>query len=885
MRGREAEVAERATGVVARRALFERLSAGVADGVTLLSAAAGSGKTVLLRSWLEHAGAGARTAWVTVERDEGDAQAFWLSVVEQLRRAAGGEETIAELAPALTFDGDALVRRLIAELESLDEQVILVIDDLHELVSPDARAQLELLLARRPRSLRVLLATRHDPHLGLHRLRLTGQLTELRGGDLRFTVGEAQELFGASGVALEMGEVTTVVTRTEGWAAGLRLVALSLAHGADAESFIAAFSGSDRTVADYLLAEVLQRQPEAVRQLLLRTSILQRVNGALADCLTESRGSERILLELEEANAFVVALDAERSWFRYHRLFADLLRLELRRTEPDSIAGLHLAAARWLAEHGDSFEAIRHAQAGEDWAYAGRLLAENGFSLSLDGRGTAIGGLVAAFPTETLTDPELAAYVAYWEVTQHSIDDAASYLAVAERHISHVLPERQRRVEALVANARLALARRRGDIDAALREAGPLLEADNADAPTDVALGNDARVVALMNLGIVELWAFRWDDSTRHLEQALALARQIDRPYVAVRCLSHLALHAARHSIAQARPACEEAIAIADAHGWGSDLIACTALATLASLESAHAHFAEGRRWLDRARSCMRPEIEPATALLVYWASGELLIGDGRLQDAIDEFRAVERLQEVLATEHVLTGLAKASIAHTQLRQADIGAARATLAGVTDRELEYGEARTALAALRLAEGDPQAATDLLAPVVEERAPVIRLGTVIQALVLDAVAADRLGDRARVERDIERALDLAEPDALIFPFLMVPARDLLERHPRHQTAHAALLSDILDALAGEVPSGRVRVAPDGVDALTESELRVLRHLPTNLTAPEIAGALYLSTSTVKTHMRHVYEKLDVHRRSDAVARARELGLIGSSTRRP
>jgi LuxR family maltose regulon positive regulatory protein len=882
MSGREAQVADRPTGVVARPPLFERLSAGVAEGVTLLSAAAGSGKTMLLHSWLEDRGALARTAWVTVEHDEQDAQAFWLSVVDQLRRATGGAGAVGELAPAVTFDGDDLVRRLITELESLDEPVILVIDDLHELVSPEAQAQLQTLLARRPPSLRVVLATRRDPQLGQHRLRLTGQLTELRSADLRFRAEEARDLFAASGVTLNDDAVATVVARTEGWAAGLRLVALSLARRADAESFIAAFSGSDRTVADYLLAEVLERQPEPVRRLLLRTSILPRVNGPLADRLTDSEGSERILLELEEANAFVVSIDTERTWFRYHGLFADLLRLELRRTEPQSIPPLHLAAARWFSEHGHVLDAIRHAQAAEDWGYAARLLAEHGFSLSLDGRGAAIGGLVAAFPTETLTDPELAAYVAYWEVTQHSLDAAAGYVAMAERHASHVLPERQRRVEALLATARLALAQKRGDLDAALREAGPLLESDGAYTATDVALGNDARAVALMNLGIVELWAFRWDDSTRHLDQALALARQIDRPYVAVRCLSHLALLAARDSIAQARRLCEEAIAIAEAQGWGSDPVACTALATLASMDSAQARFAEGRRWLDRAMSCMRPEIEPATALLVHWVSGEMHIGEGRLRDAIEDFHAAERLQRLLATEHALTGMARASIAQTQLRLGDVSDAKATLAGISGRELEFGEARTAIAALRLAEDDRHAATEALAPILDGTAPVIRLGTLIQALVLDAVAADQLADAVRVEADIERALDIAETDALIFPFLMFPARDLLERHPRHQTAHASLLSDILDALGGEPPADRARAAP--VDPLTESELRVLRHLPTNLTAPEIAGELYLSTSTVKTHMRHVYEKLGVHRRTEAVERARQLGLIGSPTRR-
>jgi LuxR family maltose regulon positive regulatory protein len=881
MRGPEPTVSERTSGVVERGALFERLSAGITGGVTLVSAAAGSGKTVLLRSWLDVTGAAARTAWVTVEHDEHDAQAFWLAVIEQLRRTSGGEGVIGELAPTQTFDGRAVVRRLLSELESLSEPVLLVIDDLHELASRDARAQLEKLLAERPQMLSVVLATRSDVRLGLHRLRLLGQLTELRGEDLRFTADEARGLFAASGLILSAQEVATVVGRTEGWAAGLRLVALALARQADPASFIGAFSGSERTVADYLLAEVLDRQPDHVRRLLLRTSILPRVSGPLADCLCESRDSERILLDLEEANAFVVALDAERGWFRYHRLFGDFLRLELRRTEPESVAALHLAAARWFAEHGHALEAIRHAHAGEEWGYAARLLAEHGFGLSLDGRGAAIGALVAAFPPETLTDPELASYVAYWEVTQHSLDGAAAYIALAERHASHVLPERQRRVDAQLATARLALARRRGDLDAALRVAAPLLESDGADVTSDLMIGSDARAVALMNLGIVELWALRWDDSTRHLEQALALARQIDRPYVAVRCLSHLALHASRQSIAEARRLGEEATAIADIRGWGAEPVACTALAALASFESAQARFHEGRAWLDRAMACMRPDIEPATALLVHWVNGELYIGEGRLRDAIEEFRAAERLQLVLATTHALTGMAMESIAQIQLRMSDIGGAQATLSGVTDRELELGETRAAVAALRLAEGKPDAASGLLAAVIDGAAPVIRLGTVIQALLIDATARDRLGDTTHVEANIERALDLAEPDTLIFPFLMSPAHALLERHPRHETAHAALLSDILDAFAGEAPPRRTDAAGALIEPLTESELRILRHLPTNLTAPEIAAELFLSTSTVKTHMRHAYEKLGVHRRSDAVERGRQLGLIGAT----
>ena len=883
MRGREASISDRDTAVVARPALFERLSAGVASGLTLISAPAGSGKSVLTRSWVEDAGATARTAWVQVQPGEASAQAFWLSIVERLRTAIGGDGFVEGLAPAPTFDGDAVVLRLVADLGSLSEPVILVIDDLQELVSIEAQRQLETLLMQRPPLLRVILGTRHDPQLGLHRLRLSGQLTELRATDLRFTLPEARELFAAAGLTLSDEAVATLVARTEGWAAGLRLAALSIARHPDPQRFIAAFSGSDRTVADYLLAEVLERQPAEVRRLLLRTSILERVSGSLADRLLDAVGSERRLLELEQANAFVVAVDADRSWFRYHQLFADLLRLELRRTDPDAIPGLHRLAAGWYAERGLVLDAVRHALAAEEWALASRLLADGGFGLSLDGHGATLRFLLQALPQDALADPELVAFLAYLDLTQNSLETAAGYIRLAERHASTVSPERQYRFGVTLAVARLALARQRGDPASALEEMGALREPIEAETVSGLTLSNDAKAVAFMNLGIVELWAFRLDDAQRHLEHGSALAHQIGRPYVEIGCLAHLALLAARRSLATARRDGLEAIRIAEAHGWASDPVVCPALATMAAAEVAQGHVDDGVDWLDRAERGMRPELEPATALLVHWVRGELHVGAGRLQAAIEEFRSAERLQEALATPHLLTGPARVSIALVQLRMGEQARARATLAELTDADLASGEARAAVAALRLAEDDPQAATEVVAPVLDGTAPVIRVGTLIQASLLDAIARDRLGDVAAATRDVERALDLAEPDALVYPFLVAPVRDLLLRHPRHETAHAALLADLVDILAGSAVRIR-RGDPETLAIeLSERERKVLRYLPSNLSASEIAAELYVSTSTVKTHMRHIYDKLDAHRRTEAVDRARDLGLLGPSAR--
>jgi LuxR family maltose regulon positive regulatory protein len=402
--------------------------------VTVVSAPAGSGKTVLLRSWIGEAALAERAAWVPVARGERDPQRFWLSVLGALRQTAPGSGLVRELTAAPDLDGWAIVERLLKDLAALEDRLWLVVDDVHELGSAEALRQLELLLMRAPPELRFVLATRNDVRLGLHRLRLQGELTEIRADDLRFTLGEARALFQGAGVELPEPALALLYERTEGWAAGLRLAVLSLADHPDTERFADEFSGSERTVAEYLLAEVLERQSEQVRRLLLRTSVLERVNGELADLLTEDNSGERVLEDLEEANAFVVALDAGRSWFRYHHLFADLLQRELRRTAPDEVAALQRAAAGWFAAHDFPVEAIRHAQRARDWALAARLLTDNWPGLHLDGQAATMHALLARFPAQaSAADAELAALAAADELARGSLEAAERNLRLAER--------------------------------------------------------------------------------------------------------------------------------------------------------------------------------------------------------------------------------------------------------------------------------------------------------------------------------------------------------------------------------------------------------------------------------------------------------------------
>ncbi len=879
----ERAMAARLPSVVARPALFERLSAGYETGVMLISAPAGSGKTVLLRSWIDSAGLADLVAWVSVERDERDGQRFWLAVVEVLVRAAGAQGTIEDLGPSTQFDGEAVVERIIEGARSLEEPVLLVIDDLHHLLEPNALAQVERLLTHRPAQLRVILSTRHDPPIGLHRLRVNGELAELRGNDLRFGADDAGRLLAAANVTLSPETIGTLLARTEGWAAGLRLAALSLARNPDPVTFVAQFSGSERTVADYLFAEVLARQPESVLRLLLRTSILERVCGSLADRLLGTTGSEGLLLELEDGGAFVYSTDASRAWFRYHSLFGDLLQLELRRAEPALIPKLHHAAAEWFAEHELPIEAVRHAQAAEDWKLAAELLARHGFSLALDGSFATLRGLLERFPKNALDNPELAAFLAYGEVIRPSLESGQAYIALAERRAHEVPPERRALFQAMLTTAKLTLARWRGDYEAAIREVPPPLEPAATQGAGELAAENDVRAVALMTLGIVEVWAGATEDATLHLRDAADLAHRIDRPFVEQGSLAHLAIAAARHSVVTARDLALESLGILERYGWLSEPVVPLVMATLGAADALQGRFDDAEQWLTRAEQGLRPNAEPAKVILVRYGRGLQRIGQGRLGEAVSLLAEAHGLQSALVAADPVAVAAGALRAQVLARLGEPSAAREALGASTLRDRDVAETRIGLAAILLAEKDPRGALDALAPVRTGQVPAIVDFSLPNGYMLNAIAHELLGEAKAAEDDVEQALDAAEIDALILPFLITPAHELLERHPRHRTAHAALLSSILDVLAGAVPPARRGQPAALAEDLTDSEIRVLRYLPSNLSAPEIAAEVFLSTSTVKTHMRHVYEKLGVHKRAEAVERARELGLLGPSVR--
>ena len=382
-----------------------------------------------------------------------------------------------------------------------------------------------------------------------------------------------------------------------------------------------------------------------------------------------------------------------------------------------------------------------------------------------------------------------------------------------------------------------------------------------------------------MNLGTVEAF-LGLADAERHLQEGVVLAREIGRPYLEVRCLAQLGFASKTHPFATTQRRCHEAIALAERHGWGAEWIIAPALIALAGTMVWTGDFDEAERWLQRTAQTLQADTGPDIRLLVHIVSGMLQACRGDHHAALQEFNAAEYLGSQLGDSHARASQVTGWMLATQARLGRSGEARATLATLADERASSGEVHNACAVICLAEGDPAGALDAVRDVLDGTASVIGYVTVLEAQLLAAHAHSELGDLRAANQAAERALALAESDRLVLPFVMTGSRELLEALPQHQTAHAALLADLLDVLHGSSPVAEGQPSPLEVEELSPGELRVLRYLPTNLSRPEIAAELSVSVNTVSTHVRSIYAKLRVRDRSSAVQRARELRLLAA-----
>jgi len=865
-------------GLLDRKDLLQLLDRAVTKRLTVISAPPGSGKTSLLRAWADHSRKLRRIAFVSVERGQQNEQRFWCAVLDAIRGPAPSTASEAPPAPIAVPDVDQVIDSVLSELADHAEPVVLIIDDLHELRSTDTLTQLEYFLANLPSTARLVLSSRRDPPIRLHQLRLADALAEIRAGDLRFTEDETRELLAGSTISLSGEGVAALHQRTEGWAAGLRLAVISLSGHPEPERFVAEFSGTDRAIGEYLMAEMLERQPSEVQRMLLRTSLVDRINGELADLLADRSGSEQMLLALEEANAFVVSLDAQRTWFRYHHLLADFLRLELRRTSAEEIADLHRRAARWFVDQGNVLEAVRHRVAAGDWPDAARLVADNSFKWVLDGQAGTIHAALQAFLEGASVDhPDLALAHAAAELNQGRTQEAAAALALAESHLPSAPPARRSRLAVAIASLRLALARHSGQFSEVIEQV-KMLDASMADASSGpLAMGDELRGVALLNLGIVETWTGRLLEAERHLSDGAALAHRTGRPYLEVACRAHQGFPSKLVSVATARERGRQAVALAERYGLDDRPILAPALGAVAGLAIWMGEFDEGDRWLHRAWEVGSRHVEPATAVLLHFAGGMLHAGRGQQRSALEAFTAAARAQSLLTGVHALAPKITGWLATTQARLGMPAEARATLAGFSPEPGRTGAISNARAWICLADGNPGMAVEALRH-VRDATPSVEPFTLVEAHLLAGTAYLRLDDRDAAAAAAAAALATAEPDRLVFPFAMTEAAELLGVLRHHETAHGALLTDIVDQLTSASPPSTNREPLPHPGELTPSELRVLGLLPTHLTRAEIAHDLHVSIHTVNTHIRNLYAKLGAGDRSSAVQRARQLRLL-------
>src|ERR1700749_2434835 len=524
-----------------------------------------------------------------------------------------------------------------------------------------------------------------------------------------------------------------------------------------------------------------------------------------------------MLAELEQSTAFVVSLDAGRSWFRYHHLFADLLQLALRRTAPGEVTALHEAAAGWFAEHGFAVEAIRHAQAAQDWGLAARLPAVHCPGLQLGGQAATVHVILAGFPAEaTAADAELATVAAADELAQGSLEEAERFLGLTARQLegpASVPAGRRGQAHLLLGVVRLLLARQRGNLPAVAEEARRLQALTEGPDAVPAGLGEELRALALVNLGITEYWGGRLAEAEPHLEQGITLARKIGRPYLEFLGLAHrtsiATVRSSPYALAEERA--RQTIELARRHGWADEPAVGIAYNTLAAGGIWRRQLDEAADWVRRKERTVRADSEPMTAIAIRYIRALLELARGRDQEVLATFEAAERLARLLDAPDWPLMRARALRLYALVRLGETGRAEQDIAEIGKQGQRSGEIRMALAALRIAQDDPHAATAALAPVLDGAVPVPPTTWLAHACLLEAIARDALGDPAAARDAMRRALDAATPDGVLVAFLFhPPARELFDRYAPDRSEQAALVAEIRRLLLAEPKLG----APEG-----------------------------------------------------------------------
>lgn len=863
------------SGLVVRSRLLQHLNAGLAGKFTLISASTGFGKTTIASLWLKQCGR--PTAWLALDELDNDPLRFliYLICAIQTVQVGFGADLLESLVTANPQDFDPVpvhfLETLVAEIAAIPTPFLLALDDYHLITRPAIQFVPQFLLNHQPSNLHLVLVSRADPPWPLGRLRARREMSEIRAADLRFTPQEAVEFLNTSmGLGLTTEQVAALETRTEGWIAGLQLAALSLQGQANPQEIIASLAGSHRFIADYLIEEVLEKQPPDVQDFLLKTSVLDQMNAALCDEVTGRSDSQVALLQLEQANLFLIPLDQERQWYRYHHLFADLLRIKLGQAYPGLTAELQRRASNWYAAQGRRLDALHYALAAGDIPIVERLFAGNIFLLfQHDEVGTAFQKL-EAIPVSMVSDKPWLMIARAYLLENGQFQKSLQILETVAAQLEN-LPEsaEKGRLRGHLEATRASVYNSQGDVVNTVYHAQ---QAENWLPPEEM----DVRAANLAVWGDILSKDGHDPNAMPILEHALELALQAEKPHPVVWVASALAMgHLGAGRFREAHRVCQQALVVAEDYHQRTCQEILTVSMNYAILGRIYLEWNElekaiqfGFKGLDLSERLGQIEAEmlcrqylghslmfsadPAQARQVY-------------QRALELAAKISPWVEQMTVSLIVDGL-------LDREPLDEAAARESLRVYDERQTEYPPMLKAR--LLLKTGQSAAALEVLDQALAGMSEAVaRLA--VRLHVFRALALQALGDESSALAALTLALTLSEPENRMMTFLR-EGREMekLLRLAERKSICPNFTRHLLAAFARrEKPVAEALIEP-----FSERELEVLRLLATNLDAPEIAEKLVVSANTVRTHIKNLYRKLNAHSRHEALARARELKFL-------
>jgi LuxR family maltose regulon positive regulatory protein len=895
--------------VVLRPRLIERLNEGLDRRLTLICAPAGFGKTTLLSEWV--AGCGRPIAWLSLDEGDGDPSRFLAYLVAALQTIAAdiGEGVLGALQSPRPPPTESILTTLLNEITTVPDDFVLVLDDYHVVDARPVDDALAFLIEHLPPRMLLVISTREDPNLPLARLRGRGQLSELRAADLRFTPSEASEFLNrAMGLDLSAEDISALETRTEGWIAGLQLAALSMRGREDVPEFIRAFAGDNRYIVDYLVEEVLQRQPERIRSFLLRTSILDRLSGPLCDAVTDQEEGNVLLETLERGNLFVVPLDDKRHWFRYHHLFAEVLSAHLMTEQPDQASTLHRRASEWYEHNGSAADAIRHALAAKDFERAADLVELAVPAMRRSRQEAALLGWLKALPNELVhARPVLSVDYAGALLQGGELEGVEARLRDAERWLdtTAVMRERPEAPSAgMVVMDEEEFRRLPGSI--AVHRAGQALAL--GDVPETVTYARRAldlvpeddyfrRGAAAAILGLASWTSGDLEAAHRSYADGMASLQKAGNISDAVGGALALAdIRIAQGRLREAMRTYEHALQLATAQGDPVMRGTADMYVGMSELHREHDDLHAATQHLLRSKAQGEHTGGPPNPYRWPVAMARILEAQGDLDGALDLLQEAERLYVSDFSPNVRPVAAlktRVWVAQGRLGEALGWARERGLCAHDDlsylREFEHITLARVLLARCKSDREERSIHEtmgLLERLLQAAEEGGRMGSVIEILVLRALAHEAQGHGPPALVPLERALTLAEPEGYVRIFVDEgrPMAQLLSEAAAHgiMPYYTARLMAIFEAekQKSEDESHLLHTLPAQslIEPLSQRELEVLHLIAQGLSNREISERLFLAVITVKGHNRNIFRKLQVRRRTEAIARARELGLL-------